>query len=284
MKIKSENLKAKIKLVATDLDGTLLNMTSMGLSAENREALERCADEGIAIVVATGRSLSTVPEVVRSIRGLKWLVCSNGAKIYDNVSSKQLYAKYLSVEAVNHVGELIRDASIMKEVFWQGVPYTDIASYEDPASFGVPIRSHEYIWRTRRPVGGIADFAFAHVDEIENINFIYGNRGQGLKLLHALSSSELYTLTSSLPFNYEIGGVGVDKGSALEFIIGELGISPSEVMAIGDSSNDIAMLKFAGIGVAMGNAVHEVRAAADTITLDNDEDGVAFVIRSLLFQ
>jgi Cof subfamily protein (haloacid dehalogenase superfamily) len=277
MKTKTEN----IKLVATDLDGTLLD-GSASLSGANLRALECCADNGITIVVATGRSLTTVPEAVRAIRGLQWLVCSNGAKIYDNVSGELLYAKYLSAEAVDYVGGIIRDASIMKEVFWRGTPYTDKLSYENPASFGVPERSIEYIHKTRRPVDGVADFTFAHADEIENINFIYRDKAHGLELFHALSGTELYTLTSSLAFNYEIGGVGVDKGRALEFICARLGINSAEVMAIGDSSNDIAMLKFAGVGVAMESASHEVRQAADVITLANDEDGVAFAINTIL--
>ncbi|MDR1067794.1 MAG: Cof-type HAD-IIB family hydrolase [Clostridiales Family XIII bacterium] len=277
-----QNNKTRIRLVATDLDGTLLD-SSMGLPAENKAALERCAQDGITIVVATGRSLMTVPEAVRNIRGLKWLVCSNGAKIYDNVTGEQLYARFLSAEAVAHVSELIRDASIMKEVFWQGVAYTDKVSYEHSDSFGVPARSQDYIKRTRRPVDSIADFAFDHIHEIENINFIYGDTIQRLKILNALSSSDLYTLTSSFSFNFEIGGIGVSKAVALEEICAQLGVDASEVLAIGDNSNDLSMIEFAGIGVAMQDATHDVRQAADTVTLANDDLGVAFAINTLCF-
>lgn len=269
-------------MVATDLDGTLLDST-MGLPAENKAALERCAQDGITIVVATGRSLMTVPEAVRNIRGLKWLVCSNGAKIYDNVTGEQLYARFLSAEAVAHVSELIRDASIMKEIFWQGVAYTDKVSYEHSDNFGVPARSQDYIRRTRRPVDGIADFAFEHIHEIENINFIYGDTIQRLKILNALSGSDLYTLTSSFSFNFEIGGIGVSKAGALEEICAQLNINASEVLAIGDNSNDLSMIEFAGIGVAMQDATHDVRQAADTVTLANDDLGVAFAIDTLCF-
>jgi Cof subfamily protein (haloacid dehalogenase superfamily) len=276
-----KNEKRNIKLIATDLDGTLLD-SGMQLPTANREALERCAENGITIVVATGRSLTTLPQAVRDIKGLKWLACSNGAKIYDNASGEQLYAKYLSTEAINYVSDLLRDAAIMKEIFWRGTPYTDRVAYDDPGRFGVPERAEAYIKNTRVPVDGIADFIFRHADEIENINFIYGDKAQGIMILNALAGTDLFTLTSSFPFNYEIGGVGADKGTALSVICEELGIRPSEVMAIGDSSNDISMLEFAGVSVAMEGASSEVRNAADVVTCGNDENGVAFAIDTLL--
>jgi HAD superfamily hydrolase (TIGR01484 family) len=127
-----------------------------------------------------------------------------------------------------------------------------------------------------------ADFVDEHENEIENINFIFGSKAQSIELLRKLSNTELYTLTSSFPFNFEIGGVGVDKASALQFICDECGIDASGVMALGDSANDLAMLRFAGVGVAMGGASHEVREAADFVTLGPEDCGVALAINSAL--
>jgi Cof subfamily protein (haloacid dehalogenase superfamily) len=213
---------------------------------------------------------------------MKRLVCSNGSKIYDNKSGSQLYAKYLSAEAIDHVRGIIRDNTIMKEVFWHGAPYTDKNTFDNLTGYGVPERFQDYVRSTRTPVDGIADFTEAHKTEIENINFVYGNREQGIELLNKLSGCDLYTLTSSMPFNFEIGGAGVDKAAALQFVCDEFGISQAEVMAIGDSANDLAMLHFAGVSVAMGDASYEIREAADFITLGAEECGVALAINSAM--
>jgi Cof subfamily protein (haloacid dehalogenase superfamily) len=268
----------KIKLVATDLDGTLLTR-EMGLSHENREALERCITEGITVVVATGRSLSSVPEQVRRIRGLEWLVCANGAKIYDNVTEEQLFSDCLSREAIDAVWDIIEDATVMKEIFYNGVPYTSALAFEHLEDFGVPDHFADYVRATRKPVEDLTAFTREHIDEIENINFIHSSDEEKIPLLHKLAAHRaLYTLTTSLPFNFEIGGAGVDKSKAVDFICRKLGIRQDEVMCIGDNNNDVAMIEYAGVGVAVENAVAAAREAADFITTAHDKDGVAFAI------
>jgi Cof subfamily protein (haloacid dehalogenase superfamily) len=274
----------KIKLVATDLDGTLLTR-EMGLSRENREALERCIREDITVVIATGRSLSSVPEYVREIEGLRWLVCANGAKIYDNVTGEQLFSDCLSTEAIESVWDIIEDETIMKEVFYNGVPYTGQFSFDNLEDYGVPDYFADYVRATRKPVPDLAAFTRERQTEIENINFIYSGDEDKLSLLHKLAEHrELYTLTTSLPFNFEIGGIGVDKSKAIDIIAKQAGISPDEVMCIGDNNNDVAMIRYAGVGVAVEDAVTAAKEAAEFITASNERDGVAFAIGIYCFE
>jgi Cof subfamily protein (haloacid dehalogenase superfamily) len=251
----------------------------MGLSSENRDALERCIRAGITVVVATGRSLSSIPEQVRQIHGLEWLVCANGAKIYNNATEEQLFSDCLSREALAAVRDIIEDNTVMKEVFYNGVPYTSALAFYHLRDFGVPEHFADYVRATRTPVEDIAAFTNEHIDEIENINFIHSGGEDKIPLLHKLAEHrELYTLTTSLPFNFEIGGAGVDKAKAVDFIAKKLGIQPGEVMCIGDNNNDVAMIEYAGVGVAVEDAVSAAKEAADFITTSNDRDGVAFAI------
>jgi hydroxymethylpyrimidine pyrophosphatase-like HAD family hydrolase len=87
-----------------------------------------------------------------------------------------------------------------------------------------------------------------------------------------------------LPFNFEIGGVGVDKAKAVDFICKKLGIAQDEVLCIGDNNNDVAMIEYAGVGVAMEDAVSAAKEAADFITTSHDKDGVAFAIDIYCFE
>ncbi|MDR1043447.1 MAG: HAD family hydrolase [Clostridiales Family XIII bacterium] len=265
-----------IRLVATDLDATLLNHEHM-VPDDNRAALERCVRNGIEVVVATGRALSTVPAEVRGIEGVRYLVCANGANIYDNETEKLLHAMYLSKEAVESIGDLMENAAVMKEIFWGGNPYTSRTAYDDLARFGVPDWFRDYVLSTRKPVDDLSAFTKDHIEQIENINFNYANYNIRDFLVDRLKVDDgrLYTLTASLPFNIEIGGIGVDKAGAVARVAEWLGISREQCMCFGDNNNDVSMIKWAGIGVAVADGVPEAIEAADYVTKPSSESGVA---------
>jgi Cof subfamily protein (haloacid dehalogenase superfamily) len=274
---RTDDFQGEIKLVATDLDGTLLS-AEMDITEENRRALVRCIDRGIHVVVATGRSRSSVPQVVRDIEGIEYLICANGAKIYDNRTNEQLYARYLSREAMESVWEVIATGDIMCEVFYDGTPYISVACYNDLERYGVPGWFADYVRQSRVPVDDLPAFTAEHMDMIENVNFNYGSDEVRAYLLSRLDGGALYELTTSLPFNYEIGGLGVNKAEALDFLCRRLNIAPAETMCIGDNANDEGMIRYAGVGVAMGDAVPAAREAEDFVTLDSDQNGVDYAI------
>jgi Cof subfamily protein (haloacid dehalogenase superfamily) len=269
----------KISLVATDLDGTLLDCEHK-IPVGNRAALERCIEMGIEVVVATGRALSTVPAEVREIEGVRYLICANGANIYDNATEELLYASYLSREAIESVWDLIGNAAIMKEIFWQGEPYTSRMAYDDLERFGVPDWFREYVLTTRIPVDDLASFTREHIDRIENINFNYANYDIREFIVERLKVDDgrLYTLTASLPFNIEIGGIGVDKAVAVAWVADRLSIAREECLCIGDNSNDVSMIEWAGVGVAVGDGVPDAIEAADHVTAASSDGGVAHAL------
>ena len=270
-----------IKLISSDLDGTLLD-SNMGLSSNNLAALSRCVEQNIHIVVATGRSFHSVPKQVREIEGLEYLICANGAKVYNNVSEELLYAEYLDGDALKKIWHIFKDPNIICEIFWDGKPFVSKKLFDDPDRFGVPMRFREYFLRSRTPIEDIEDFTSKRISEIENINFLFSDMEDRNRFADYIAGLNSFELTSSFPFNLEIGGIGVNKAAGLEFICKKLEILPEEVMSFGDNANDISMIKYAGVGVAMENAVSSVKEAAVFVTRDRDDDGVAFAINLLL--
>ncbi|MDR1796284.1 MAG: Cof-type HAD-IIB family hydrolase [Clostridiales Family XIII bacterium] len=268
-----------IRLLASDLDRTLLD-SKHEVSAENKAALEACAEKGVVLVAATGRALSAVPEGVRKVRGMRYIVCSNGAKVFENDGTKLLYERYISREAVDYIRPLLEDGEVLCEFFWGGYPYVQQDRYDRHEA--IPGWFLEYFLASRKPVPDMARAIEEHLHEIENINFVFADDAVKERLRGYLAArTDLYEFTSSMPFNFEIGGVGVSKASALDFVCAREGILPAQCICFGDSENDAHMIAWAGIGVAMGNAVPEAKAAAGHVTGDNEHSGVAQALYAL---
>lgn len=276
-----EKRLAGIKLIALDLDGTTL--TREGLTRRTKDTLEEAMERGIDVVIATGRVFSALPEKIHKIKGLRRIITSNGAHITDAQSGEFIYSDYASAEAIVRVHEILARTQYPIEVFTLGRAYIDRRVYDDLAANGSTYMSPKYVLRTRTPVDGIYDFLLEHKEKIENINIHFEFFEDKKRMCECLRRLPGITVTSSFSHNLEIGGRTTSKATALAEICKADEIPMESVMAFGDSPNDIHMIQEAGIGVAMGNAEEDVKAAADIVTLTNEEEGVAYTIRTLLF-
>lgn len=263
-----------IKLIALDLDGTTLNNDRI-ISRRNREALEAAAGQGVNIVVATGRPFCALPKDVFEIKAIRYVLTSNGASITDLQEEKTFYENCLSPLAVEKAVELLQQHTYMIEGFVHGNAYIDRSFYEEVQKTGRSFRNVEYILQTRNPVENIYQFILDHREHIENINVNFEDLNEKPIMKEKLQTLPEATITSSFKHNLEIGGATTSKAEALRQMGALLGIQQSEMMAIGDSPNDIAMLLTAGMPVAVGNAEEEVKAIAKYIAPTNHEDGVA---------
>ena len=270
-----------IKLMATDLDGTLLDSTH-AIREETRRALSGIVDKGIILAVATGRARSSIPETVVTLPGMKYLVTANGAKVFLNETNELVHEDYMNPDVFDFIRPFLRDPEVMVEVFWDGVPHVEESKYNAAREYGIPKWFSEYFFNSRSPVNDFENIVSEHMHEMENINFIFANEEVQTRVYNFLASgSGLYELTSSFPFNYEIGGIGVSKGAAVDIIARREGISSEEVISFGDQDNDVTMIEYAGIGVATANAAPRAYAAADLITHDNENEGVAAALKLL---
>lgn len=270
----------KIKLIALDLDGTTL--TRNGLTRRTKETLEEVIARGLDVVIATGRPYSALPEQVKAIKGLEYVIISNGAHIVRPLTGEFLYSNYADRDAILRVRDMLMEKAFPVEVFTEGRAYVDRELYEDVKKHGSSYLSAKYILRTREPVDGIYDFWLKHADSIENVNIQFEFQKDKAEMKAALENAEGITLTSSTYHNLEVGGETTSKASALWQLCRMKGLTMENVMAFGDSPNDGTMIREAGIGVAMENATADILEDADITAPSNDDEGVAYTLRMLL--
>lgn len=272
----------RIKCIALDLDGTTLNSRGH-LSERNKAAVERALREGIQVVVASGRSLHSLPEEILKIPGIRYAITSNGAAVYDLVEKKCLCQYKMTQESVEEILACLEAEDVVFETFIDGKPYAEQAYVEDPVRFGAAERAIPYIQKTREPVEGMQGFIKSHRTELDCIDVVVKSEEQKQKLWKTLEKrAEDVYITSSVCQLLEISHRNAGKESAVKFLTELLGIAREELAAFGDGHNDSGLLRYAGIGFAVGNASAECMDAADRIVSSNDADGVAEGIESIL--
>lgn len=272
-----------IKLIALDLDGTTLNEKGK-LTDVTRSTLEEAAAGGVRIVVATGRPFVALPEDVLGIDAIRYVITSNGAIITDLNSDEMIYHNCMSTETAEEAVKLFDDSRYIIEAFSEGKAYIQADYYNHVRDTGECFRNAEYVLTTRQPVDDICGFILDNRSNIENINVCFEDLSIKEKIRERLLTIPKATITSSFKHNLEIGGATTSKADALDKLGKILGIGRKEIMAAGDSPNDIAMLKAAGLAVAMGNGEREVKEIADFITLPNSQNGVAMAIKKFVLR
>ena len=263
-----------VKLIALDLDGTTLNNDRV-ISERNREALRAAADMGVKIVIATGRPYTALPDDIFEIEAIRYVLTSNGASITDLKEGRTFYENCLSPLAVEKSIELLKNYDYILEGFVKGKAYIEKSYYEQVKRTRRSFRDVDYILNTRNPVENIMQFILDNREHIENINVNFEDISEKPAMKEKLMRIPHATITSSFKHNLEIGGETTSKARALSEMGKLLGIKQEEMMAIGDSPNDIAMLKTSGFPIAVGNAEDEVKAVSIYVSADNHHDGVA---------
>ena len=261
-----------IKLIAMDMDDTLLNETQQ-VTDRTRDAIRRAMDAGVAVTIATGRMFQSALPYAQELGIQLPLIVYNGAMIREGASGKTLFHRPIETGLAQGLADLFRERG------WYLQKYVDdrlyVAELDENARF-------------------YADYA--RVEAIPQGLDFFQMRAAPTKLLSMGDTDELNEIRTAVSDRYgdrlylasskkrylEMVDARVNKGEALSFLAGMLGIEQNEVMAIGDSMNDVDMIEYAGVGVAMGNANVTVRASADFISATNAEDGVAVAIEKFV--
>ncbi len=270
-------MKIKVRLIGMDLDGTLLTEQKK-LTPYTRSVLLRAVEAGIIVLPATGRPFSGLPKELVDFPGIRYAVTANGGRIVEVKTGRALYESLVPFETAGKVLDVFERYDTLREIYYNGIGY---AQEDELRSVGRYISSPqmaEYITATRIPVPDVrAKFEAERqsLDKVQGLFATVADRDAAREELKAVAGIEV---TGALDKNIEVNAEGVDKGKALIWLGKHLGIRKEEIMAFGDSSNDLKMMKGVGIGVAMANAREDVKEAADYITASNDEDGVAHFI------
>ena len=268
---------ATARLVASDLDGTLLlDGFPPRVSPRVRAALDDVQAAGIVVVLVTARSWRTMRSIAELAGVTGLVVCSNGAVVYDPVAGEVHRSHPVELAVLRDFIARCRTASPDVCFAWEtaGGAYRD-ARYHAIAP--VPLALAD----AYRDVEVVEEIA----DDHEVTKLLVRHEGMSvpdlLASLEAVAHDGVTITVSGGPF-VEVMAAGVTKAFALEQLCAELAISADEVVAVGDQPNDLPMLRWAGRGVAMGNAHPAVLAEIDEVTSTNEEDGLALVLESLL--
>ena len=267
-----------IKLILLDLDGTLLTSDKQ-ISPANYAALEQCAANGIHIVPSTGRFYSGMPQVVRDLPFVRYVVAVNGARIHDVKEDKVLCREEIDLEAAFRVFDALDALPVIYDCYMGGFGYDDAVMYERIDEFISDPRVNAMVKGTRQPVPDLRAFLREQGSPLQKIQMFFKDmdrRAVELERLPGLFPD--LTVTSSITNNIEINAKNANKGEALRFLCRHLGLGIEESLSFGDSSNDLSMMIAAGVGVAMANADQALLDAADYVTDTNDNDGVAKAI------
>ncbi|HKK95567.1 MAG TPA: Cof-type HAD-IIB family hydrolase [Anaerovoracaceae bacterium] len=270
-----------IKLIGLDLDGTTLNSQER-ITDKTRSILEKTIKSGVNVVFATGRSFDSLPKDVYNLEGVEYMITSNGAQVTRMIDKKVIYKNCIKNNDIKKVIDIVTRHKVHVEAFIDGIAYIDKTEYNDIKANGSTYRSAGYVIRTRKPVDDIIKHMYSNQDSIENINLLFEDSEKRRFIRKLLENLEGITLTTSFANNLEIGGATTSKADALNYLLRINDLTENELMAFGDNPNDIAMIEFAKIGVAMGNADILVKQASDYITDDNNNHGVANAIEKII--
>lgn len=277
-------MKSKIKMIAFDLDGTLLT-TDKRLTERTRKALEQAVEKGIHIIPATGRPMSGIPQEIIDFPGIRYIVSSNGARVLDMKNRDVLYEETLPVGKAAEILDIFEKYDTLREIYYDGIGYADIDRLEQIEKYQKDPAMQRYICTTRRPVESTRVKFETENRGLDKIQALFVNQEDKLEAWESIESQVGdVEVTGALSNNIEVNAKGIHKGAALQFLGELLGISMDEVITFGDGSNDIKMLEMAGTGVAMANSVQKVLDIADITAMSNDEDGVARIIEQYVLE
>jgi hypothetical protein len=287
------------KLVAVDLDGTMLN--SYGeVTDKTRRIIKEKMNNGTEVVIASGRSIDSIKSIAEDVKSSKYIIAGNGAVVYDRKDDKILYEKYIPKNKALDIIKICEENSIYynvytnKSIIADSLRYNVLYYYKENLKKEESKKTHitlvenieKYINEMQNEkimkifICDITKSVFNSIlKKFENIEDI-----EVLDISH-MSRKVITHGTEEIPIEYyytEISMENVDKWYAIQFLIEKLGIEKQEVMTIGDNTNDKKMIEEAGLGVAMKGSTPVVTEIADYITDDNNNDGVAKAIEKFV--
>ncbi|CAN7157078.1 Cof-type HAD-IIB family hydrolase [Rossellomorea sp. LjRoot5] len=285
-----------ITFIATDMDGTLLN-ENQEISEANKQAILDAQEQGIEVVVATGRSYEEARYVIQEAGISCDIVCANGAEVR-NKQGDIIYQAGIESTRAREIAAVLNETGIYFEI------YTDQGTYTEDYEMGVELIVN--IFTTANP--GVSEeqvrqaarerFEKGHIKLVEDYGVLFADDSQLVYkfLVFSFDEKQLQeaneklseltgiAISSSGKENIEVNSLEAQKGVALEKLLKDKGLSPEHAMAMGDNLNDLSMMKVVGRPVAMGNALEQIKDFCPFITATNKEDGVAKAILEVIHQ
>jgi len=268
-----------IRILALDLDGTLLD-SGKRLSEANRNALAAAAAKGVLVVPTTGRFFGMMPPAVRDLPFVRHAITVNGAQVYDRETDTAIVREELPLDKALAIMRFLDGFDVIYDCYQDNWGRMTKALQDKAAEYAQDPHYVKMIREFRQPYPDLKEYLARQGRDVQKIMLFARDPAVRDAIAAELPTRFDGLAVSTSTFNnLEINAASAHKGRALERFAAHLGLSPANCMAFGDGLNDLSMVRMAGVGVAMANAAPEVLAAADYVTLSNDEDGVAAALR-----
>ena len=286
------------KLIAIDLDGTMLN--SYGIVTEKtKNAILNAQNKGIEVIIASGRPIDSIRTIAKEIKSENYFISGNGAILYDIKNDKILYENTLNKNKVLEILKICEENSIFyniyteKEIISKSLNYNVLYYYKENLNKDEENKTHINI------VENIYNYVLDHDEKIVKITIcdkhqmIFNSIMKKLKEISDIEVLEVSHMsrkiirqgTEDVPIEYyytEISAKDVDKWNAIKILADKNKIKEEEIVTIGDNANDKKMIENAGLGVAMKGSTPNIINIAKYVTDTNDNDGVAIFINDVI--
>ena len=284
------------KLIAVDLDGTLLN--SYGAVTENtKNVIKKVEEQGANVIIASGRPIDSIMTIANEIGSDKYFIAGNGAIVYDMKKKEIIYEKCLPKQKVLDIIKICEENSIgynvytEKEILTTSLKYNVLYYHKEnlkkpedkKTKISIINNMYEYIENDENS-------RFLKITVCDENKFVFNSIIRKLKEIRDIEVLEVSHMAKKMIrqgteefsveyFYTEISKANVDKWNAIEFLAEKMGINQDEIMAIGDNINDKEMIEKAGLGVVMAQSTPVVVNVANEVTASNNDDGVAKILQ-----
>ncbi|UTH17393.1 Cof-type HAD-IIB family hydrolase [Macrococcus epidermidis] len=263
------------KMIVLDMDDTLLTSNNTILDS-TKEVLIEAQEKGIKVVLASGRPTGGMLDAAKTLKLAEYgsyILSYNGAEVTDMQTGERIAETYVSKASFDEVYDYLKARDVFVLTYIDNtIVYEGTHEYMNV--------EHELTGLPMQPVDDLKTFVQINVPKLMGVDDIDKISAMN-ETIGGRFNDDIHATTSK-PFFLEFMNKNVSKGKVLKQLVDKLDIQPSEVMAFGDSNNDKDMLEFAGLGVAMGNANDNIKAIADVITDDHNQDGIARIVKQYL--
>lgn len=275
-------MKKNYKIVASDLDGTLL-AKDQTVSRENLDAIAAMRKAGIEFVPTTGRALCEIPEALITSPSIRYFITSDGAVVWDNAEKKTLLTEYIPTDLVKFMLDTIRPYTVYTVVHESGVTYYDPEKHTDEYLTACRLDSYfrHIIDTTAIPKPDFENFLL-NSDKVEMLAFFFETDEAIEACRRAFVETGKLCAAHSAVNNLEVYVSKAGKGNTLAALAKTLGVDLADVIAVGDSNNDSTLIKTAGLGLAMANASDELKAIADKTICDRSEHCAKYILEDFI--
>ena len=294
------NVNNMYKLVAIDLDGTMLNRYGI-VTEKTKQVIEQVQKNQIEVIIASGRPIDSIKTIAKEIKSENYFISGNGAILYDIKKDEILYENTLKKTKVLDIIKICEENSIFyniyteKEIISKTLNYNVLYYYKENLNKDEENKTHINI------VEDIYDYILNRDEKIIKITICDNNQtifNSIIRRLNEIGEIEVLDVshmsrktikqgTEDIAIEYfytEISAKNVNKWNALEFLAEKMNVKKEEIITIGDNINDKKMIECAGLGIAMQNGAPDVQKIADYITESNDNDGVAKALETVLLK